>query len=200
MGQGGVRVHPPGGVPDRVPPGGGPGTPRGGTWPVPPGGDLTGYPPRGGGTQVGQQKEYSLHGGRYASCVHAGGLSCYESVSEQNPLSEFGNKIERWQYPLGSTSPNISKKLNLTLFFADANARAVLFKVTRNIDTTHLNKPQSQLTVGSDFECAAYCVTSCQGFIILLEEDINNCRLFQELPVSLSSSNENKNLLFATLM
>ena len=31
---------------------------------------------RGGGTQLGQQKEYSLHGGRYASCVHAGGLSC----------------------------------------------------------------------------------------------------------------------------
>ena len=31
----------------------------------------------GGGTQVGQQKEYSLHGGRYASCVHAGGLSCF---------------------------------------------------------------------------------------------------------------------------
>ena len=30
----------------------------------------------GGGTQLGQQKEYSLHGGRYASCVHAGGLSC----------------------------------------------------------------------------------------------------------------------------
>ena len=29
-----------------------------------------------GGTQLGQQKEYSLHGGRYASCVHAGGLSC----------------------------------------------------------------------------------------------------------------------------
>ena len=29
-----------------------------------------------GGTQVGQQKEYSIHGGRYASCVHAGGLSC----------------------------------------------------------------------------------------------------------------------------
>ena len=38
-----------------------------------------GYPPgqvRRGGTQLGQQKEYSLHGGRYASCVHAGGLSC----------------------------------------------------------------------------------------------------------------------------
>ena len=33
-----------------------------------------------GGTQLGQQKEYSLHGGRYASCVHAGGLSCYICV------------------------------------------------------------------------------------------------------------------------
>ena len=39
-----------------------------------------GTPPRpgqdGGGTQLGQQKEYSLHGGWYASCVQAGGLSC----------------------------------------------------------------------------------------------------------------------------
>ena len=39
-----------------------------------------GYPGRGvppqGGTQVGQQKEYPLHGRLYASCVHAGGLSC----------------------------------------------------------------------------------------------------------------------------
>ena len=30
----------------------------------------------GGGTQLGQHREYLLHGGRYASCVHAGGLSC----------------------------------------------------------------------------------------------------------------------------
>ena len=30
----------------------------------------------GGSAKIGQQKEYSLHGGRYASCVHAGGLSC----------------------------------------------------------------------------------------------------------------------------
>ena len=68
--QGGTWT-PPGGVPDRVPPGGVPGLPRGGgTWP--------GTPP-GGGTQVGQQKEYSLHGGRYASCVHAGGLSCFKT-------------------------------------------------------------------------------------------------------------------------
>ena len=42
-----------------------------------------GYPARGGtlpggrGTQLGQHREYLLHGGRYASCVHAGGLSCF---------------------------------------------------------------------------------------------------------------------------
>ena len=70
---GGTRVrYPPGGTRVRYPPGGYPGQ-------VPPGGG--GYPgqvpPPGGGTRVGQQKEYSLHGGRYASCVHAGGLSCW---------------------------------------------------------------------------------------------------------------------------
>ena len=71
-----------GGVPCRPGQGGG-GYPAGGGYPgrVPP---PAGYPPpqpgqdRGeGGTQVGQQKEYSIHGGRYASCVHAGGLSCF---------------------------------------------------------------------------------------------------------------------------
>ena len=31
----------------------------------------------GGSAKIGQQNEYSLHGGRYASCVHAGGLSCF---------------------------------------------------------------------------------------------------------------------------
>ena len=67
----------PGGVPCQ---GGYParGYPAGG---YPAGGTLPGYPPArsgmGGGTQLGQQKEYSLHGGRYASCVHAGGLSCF---------------------------------------------------------------------------------------------------------------------------
>ena len=47
-----------------------------------------GYPGRGGtlaggggtlargGTQLGQHREYLLHGERYASCVHAGVLSC----------------------------------------------------------------------------------------------------------------------------
>ena len=69
---GGTRVrYPPGGTRVRYPPGGvpGSGTPPGG-------GTQLRYPPPGGGTRVGQQKEYSLHGGRYASCVHAGGLSC----------------------------------------------------------------------------------------------------------------------------
>ena len=74
-----------GGYPGRVPPQtrSGWGVPCQGypTW-VPPrqGIPPAGYPPglvrMGGGTQLGQQKEYSLHGGRYASCVHAGGLSC----------------------------------------------------------------------------------------------------------------------------
>ena len=42
------------------------------------GGTLVGgLPWPGGGTQLGQHREYLLHGGRYASCVHAGGLSCF---------------------------------------------------------------------------------------------------------------------------
>ena len=35
----------------------------------------------GGRTQLGQHREYLLHGGRYASCVHAGGLPCWECAS-----------------------------------------------------------------------------------------------------------------------
>ena len=81
MSQPGGYPDPPGGVPrSGYPPRGVPRSryPRGGTKVrVPP---LGGYQgpgtPPGGGTRVGQQKEYSLHGGRYASCVHAGGLSC----------------------------------------------------------------------------------------------------------------------------
>ena len=37
---------------------------------------------QGGGTQLGQQKEHSLHGGRHASCVHTGGLSCGFGIFE----------------------------------------------------------------------------------------------------------------------
>ena len=50
---------------------GGGGVPWSGTPPPPPA--RSGW---GGGPQVGQQKEYSIHGERYASYVHAGGLSC----------------------------------------------------------------------------------------------------------------------------
>ena len=54
-----------------------------------PGGYPTqGVPCRGvpcwGGTQLGQPREYLLHGGRYASCVHAGGLSCVRITSLDN--------------------------------------------------------------------------------------------------------------------
>ena len=78
----------PGGVPCQVQPGGVPcqvqlggGYParssRGGTLPGPAGGvPWPGGYPAGGGTQLEQHREYLLHGGRYASCVHAGGLSC----------------------------------------------------------------------------------------------------------------------------
>ena len=58
--------------------GGQPGQEGGGQW----GGQLGvgGVQPGGGvwgSAKIGQQNEYSLHGGRYASCVHAGGLSCF---------------------------------------------------------------------------------------------------------------------------
>ena len=31
----------------------------------------------GGSAKIEQHREYLLNGGRYASCVHAGGLSCF---------------------------------------------------------------------------------------------------------------------------
>ena len=45
------------------------------------GGTLAGGVPCRGGTQLGQYREYLLHGGRYASCVHAGGLSCFIKIN-----------------------------------------------------------------------------------------------------------------------
>ena len=91
MGQtprGGTLPGPPRGVPFQVQLGGYPagGVPCQGypAWGIP----CQGYPARRypsrvpplarsgwGGTQVGQQKEYSIHSRWYASCVHAGGLS-----------------------------------------------------------------------------------------------------------------------------
>ena len=53
--------------PARVPPP--PGYPPGGEYPV-------------GVPRSGQHREYLLHGGRYASCVHVGGLSCLSITSQ----------------------------------------------------------------------------------------------------------------------
>ena len=75
-----ARGYPAGGYPSRVPswPGQDREIPcqRGYPGRVPPSRVPLGPGRDWGGTQLGQQKEYSLHGGRYASCVHAGGLSC----------------------------------------------------------------------------------------------------------------------------
>ena len=50
---------------------------RGGGGQVQPEGGGSGPAGGGGGSaKIGQHREYLLHGGRYASCVHAGGLSC----------------------------------------------------------------------------------------------------------------------------
>ena len=63
-----ARGYPGRGYPGRGYPGQGGTLPGGIPWP--------GGVPCQGGTQLGQHREYLLHGGRYASCVHAGGLSC----------------------------------------------------------------------------------------------------------------------------
>ena len=67
-----------------VQPGGGSVQPGG--W-VSPAGGVGGVSPArggsaggGGSAKIGQQNEYSLHGRRYASCVHAGGLSCFQII------------------------------------------------------------------------------------------------------------------------
>ena len=50
----------------------------------------------GGSAKVGQQNEYSLHSGRYASCVHAGGLSCFTLLSEilSNRSESGGDSVD----------------------------------------------------------------------------------------------------------
>ena len=59
-------------------------------WVPPPPRPGTGYPPPdlglgtpldlGWGTPPPQHSEHLIRGGRYASCVHAGGLSCYDII------------------------------------------------------------------------------------------------------------------------
>ena len=114
--RGGTQVQVPPGGGTRTPPGGypGPGNPPwGGTWVryPPRGGTRVRYPPRGGtqvwvpprgGTRVGQQKEYSLHGGRYASCVHAGGLSCSSYLHSEKyvGLTVMMTSLQQISFPM----------------------------------------------------------------------------------------------------
>ena len=71
---------------------------RGGTWPGPAGGGVPwpggggGVPwPGGGGGGVPGQKECLLCSGRYASCVHAGGLSCCNRNSHSYTVEQLTN-------------------------------------------------------------------------------------------------------------
>ena len=82
---GGGGVSPAGRGGGSVQPGGGRHPVQPGGWVQPTGGGSVqlaggGSVQRGGSAKIGQQNEYSLHGGRYASCVHAGGLSCVLNV------------------------------------------------------------------------------------------------------------------------
>ena len=88
--QGGGQVQLPGGV-GQIQPGGGSGPAgRGGSGPAGGGGQVQlaggGGGVRsswwgGGSAKIEQHREYLLHGGRYASCIHAGGLSCIKDLS-----------------------------------------------------------------------------------------------------------------------
>ena len=79
-GKGGVGQVQPGGRGGSGPAGGRGGSgPAGGEgWVRSSRGGGVGQVQRGGGgsAKIAQHRKYLLHGGRYASCVHAGGLSC----------------------------------------------------------------------------------------------------------------------------
>ena len=89
--QGGTLPGPARGVPCQVQPGG---YPARSSWGDPARSSqgrvtLPGGVPCRGGTQLGQHREYLLHGGRYASCVHAGGLSCSGSIANLSHVIQF---------------------------------------------------------------------------------------------------------------
>ena len=72
------------------------GQPGGGTLPGPAGGGGGTLAGVGGGTELGQHREYLLHGGRYASCVHAGGLSC-SIATFTNSTKDIGCRLSTEQ-------------------------------------------------------------------------------------------------------
>ena len=86
-----------------------------------PGGHLPGVPPQPGEDRgvpqpegappppgTGQHMEYLISGGRYASCVHAGGLSCFYCME----IDEIGLLMKRssstvpgWPHSIGDEIP-----------------------------------------------------------------------------------------------
>ena len=78
-GQSSQGVSPAGGVGGQSSRGGGSVQPGGGQSSR--GGSVSWGGQLGGSAKIGQQNEYSLHGGQYAYYVHAGGLSCLASIS-----------------------------------------------------------------------------------------------------------------------
>ena len=77
----------------------------------------------GGSAKIGQQNEYSLHGGRYDSCVDAGGLFLLSVTSSRNnwvkPKSTLSASrkrrqtcTENWKHVL---THFVEHKCNLTL-------------------------------------------------------------------------------------
>ena len=94
-----------GGKVGQVQPGGrggsGPAGGRGGSGPAMGGGRGGSGPAGGGGSaKIAQHRKYLLHGRRYASCVHAGGLSC---------CLRFGNDLVMMQ--LSSKTPVLGRNL-----------------------------------------------------------------------------------------
>ena len=66
---------------------------QGGSGPAARGGQVQ---PGGGSAKIEQHREYLLHGGRYASCIHAGGLSCFSSFFDFF-LAERYNFLLLWK-------------------------------------------------------------------------------------------------------
>ena len=67
----------------------------------------------GGSAMIGQHREYLLHGGQYASCVHAGGLSCLAIVLKRN--------VNKWAFLLVIVRFHLGKNENV---FNDKNRKS----------------------------------------------------------------------------
>ena len=53
-------------------------------------------------SKIGQQNGYSPHGGQYASCVHVGGLSCFNDGINYGERFKFGiirSTHDQWYEP-----------------------------------------------------------------------------------------------------